>query len=96
MVLSVFYGVFFMVIIMLPINAVAFTLDAIFKGLGEMAWLRNTLLLATFVGFVPVLYISKYLGWGVIGIWLAFIVWMLFRAGMLVFFYKKKYYNRLS
>ncbi|WP_396598103.1 MATE family efflux transporter [Dokdonia sp. R86516] len=95
-VLSVFYGVFFMVIIMQPINAVAFTLDAIFKGLGEMAWLRNTLLLATFVGFVPVLYLSKYLGWGVIGIWLAFIVWMLFRAGMLIIFYKKKYYNRLS
>lgn len=92
-VLNVFYGVFFMVIVMQPINAIAFTLDAIFKGLGEMGWLRNTLLLATFVGFVPVLYLSIYGGLGILGIWLAFIVWMLFRAGMLIYFYKKKYYT---
>lgn len=92
-VLEIFYGAFFIVIMMQPINAIAFTLDAIFKGLGEMAWLRNTLLLATFVGFVPVLYLSKYLGWGIIGIWISFTVWMLFRAGMLLFFYKNKYYK---
>ncbi len=91
-VLTVFYGVFFMVIVMQPINAIAFTLDSIFKGLGEMGWLRNTLLVATFLGFVPVLYISKYTGWGILGIWCAFMVWMLFRAGMLIYFYKKKYY----
>ncbi|WP_236626672.1 MATE family efflux transporter [Dokdonia donghaensis] len=92
-VLIVFYGVFFMVIVMQPINAIAFTLDSIFKGLGEMGWLRNTLLVATFLGFVPVLYISKYTGWGILGIWCAFMVWMLFRAGMLIYFYKKKYYR---
>ncbi len=92
-VLTVFYGMFFMVIVMQPINAIAFTLDSIFKGLGEMGWLRNTLLVATFLGFVPVLYISKYTGWGILGIWCAFMVWMLFRAGMLIYFYKKKYYS---
>ncbi len=93
-VLSVFYSVFFIIIIMQPINAVAFTLDAIFKGLGEMGWLRNTLLLATFIGFIPVLYLGKFLGWGIIGIWIAFTVWMLVRAGMLILFYKNKYYTR--
>lgn len=91
-VLGVFYGMFFIVILMQPINAVAFTLDAIFKGLGEMAWLRNTLLLATFGGFVPTLYFGIYMGWGIHGIWISFTVWMLFRAGMLIYFYKKKYY----
>lgn len=93
MVLSIFYGVFFMVIVMQPVNAIAFTLDAIFKGLGEMAWLRNTLLLATFGGFVPMLYLSVYLDWGIVGIWGAFIVWMIFRAAMLIYFYRKKYYR---
>lgn len=92
-VLTIFYGIFFMVIIMQPINAVAFTLDAIFKGLGEMAWLRNTLLLATFAGFIPALYVGVYFDWGIQGIWVAFMVWMLLRATMLIYFYSKKYYT---
>jgi len=92
-VLDVFYGIFFIVILMQPINALAFTLDAIFKGLGEMKWLRNTLLIATFLGFVPTLYLTKYLGWGIKGIWMAFTVWMIFRALALIYFYRKKYYR---
>jgi putative MATE family efflux protein len=92
-VLSIFYSIFFMVIIMQPVNAIAFTLDSIFKGLGEMGYLRNTLLIATFVGFVPTLYLGRYFGWGMIGIWAAFIVWMLFRASALMYFYYKKYYK---
>ncbi len=92
-VLTIFYSAFFMVILMQPVNAVAFTLDSIFKGLGEMAWLRNTLLIATFIGFVPTLYLSQHLTWGLIGIWLAFMVWMIFRASALIYFYRKKYYR---
>ena len=92
-VLTIFYGMFFMVILMQHINAFAFTLDSIFKGLGEMAWLRNTLLIATFIGFIPTLYLGKYLDWGIIGIWMAFIVWMVFRASALMYFYHKKYYK---
>lgn len=91
-VLDAFYGVFFIIILMQPLNALAFTLDAIFKGLGEMAYLRNTLLIATFVGFVPVLFLSRYLEWGLNGIWIAFVVWMLLRAGILVIKYRSKYY----
>lgn len=91
-VLTIFYGIFFLIIGMQPINAVAFTLDSIFKGLGEMGWLRNTLLLATFLGFVPLLYIGISLDWGIVGIWCAFILWMLLRAAMLIIFYKRKYY----
>ncbi len=92
-VLQIFYSVFFVVILMQPINALAFTLDAIFKGLGEMGWLRNTLLIATFIGFVPALYLGEYLGWDIIGIWIAFVVWMLFRAVALIYFFHKKYYR---
>ena len=92
-VLTVFYSVFFMVIVMQPINAFAFTLDSIFKGLGEMGYLRNTLIIATFIGFIPTLYLGRYMDWGMVGIWIAFIVWMLFRAGALMYFYYIKYYK---
>jgi putative MATE family efflux protein len=49
-VLEAFYAVFFILILGLPINTVAFVLDGLFKGLGEMKYLRNTLLVATFWG----------------------------------------------
>lgn len=91
-VLTAFYSVFFIVILMQPLNSIAFTLDAIFKGLGEMAYLRNTLLIATFIGFVPMIYIGKHFGLGLQGIWIAFVVWMALRALILVFKYRNKYY----
>lgn len=90
-VLTVFYGMFFMVLICLPFNALAFTLDSIFKGLGEMGFLRNVLLGATFLGFIPVLYFSKYMEWGLIGIWLALTVWVAYRAAALFIKFRRKY-----
>ena len=90
-VLSIFYGMFFMVLICLPFNALAFTLDSIFKGLGEMRYLRNVLLGATIFGFIPVLYFSKYLDGGLIGIWTALIVWIAYRAVALMIKFKRKY-----
>jgi putative MATE family efflux protein len=91
-VLSIFYGMFFMVLISQPLNALAFTLDAIFKGIGEMGYLRNVLLGATFLGFIPVLYFAKYMNWGLTGIWAAILVWIAFRAVALIVKFKNKYY----
>ncbi|MBT0607040.1 MATE family efflux transporter [Aequorivita echinoideorum] len=90
-VLALFYGMFYMVLLSLPFNAVAFTLDSIFKGLGEMGFLRNVLLGATIFGFIPVLYFSKYMNWGLTGIWAAMIVWIAYRAIALIIKFKRKY-----
>lgn len=90
-VLSIFYGMFFMVLICLPLNAIAFTFDSIFKGLGEMGYLRNVLLGATIFGFIPVLYFSKYMGWGLIGIWVAMTVWVAYRGVALIIKFRRKY-----
>lgn len=90
-VLMLFSGVFWLVLLMQPINAVAFVFDGIFKGLGEAQYLRNTVLIATFLGFVPTLLVTDYLGWKLQGIWLAFAVWMLIRGGALVYRFRVKY-----
>lgn len=92
-VLQIFYSVFFIVILMQPLNSIAFTLDAIFKGLGETAYLRNTLLGATFLGFIPMIYFSKWMGWGLKGVWVAFAIWMLIRTIALIIKYHKTYYK---
>jgi putative MATE family efflux protein len=90
-VLTVFYSIFFIVILGLPINAIAFVYDGVFKGLGEMKYLRNTLLWATFLGFIPTLFIGIYFEWKLYGIWIAFTVWMLIRGSALVFEFRRKY-----
>ncbi len=90
-VLSIFYGMFFMVLISLPLNAIAFTFDSIFKGLGEMGYLRNVLLGATIFGFIPVLYFSKYMHWGLVGIWVAMNVWVAYRGMALMIKFRRKY-----
>ncbi len=50
LVLDTFYGIFYIVILGLPMNTLAFVYDGLFKGLGEMKYLRNVLLAATFFG----------------------------------------------
>ncbi len=90
-VLDIFYNVFWMVIIIQPINALAFTFDGIFKGLGEAKYLRNVLLVATFVGFAPTIFITDYLDLKLHGIWIAFIVWMMIRSWSLVVKFRLKY-----
>ena len=90
-VLSSFYAVFFIVILGLPMNTIAFVFDGIFKGLGEMRFLRDVLLAATFFGFIPALYIGLYFDLGLHGIWIALTVWMLIRSIAPVSKFRRKF-----
>ncbi|WP_372794696.1 MATE family efflux transporter [Lutibacter sp.] len=94
LVLQSFYSIFWIVLIMQPINAIAFVFDGIFKGLAEAVTLRNLLLIATFLGFLPVLLIADYFNLKLYGIWMAFTVWMLLRAGILVVKYRNNYLHK--
>jgi Na+-driven multidrug efflux pump len=90
-VLTSFYSIFWIVLVMQPRNAVAFVYDGIFKGLAEAATLRNLLILATFFGFLPVLLIGDYFNLKLYAIWIAFAVWMLIRSSVLVVKFRTKY-----
>ena len=76
---------------MQPLNAIAFVFDGLFKGLAEAVTLRNTLLIATFLGFIPVLIIGDYFGLKLYAIWIAFTVWMFLRTIILVVIFRRKY-----
>lgn len=90
-VLLLFSSVFWVVLLMQPINAIAFMFDGIFKGLGEAKFLRNLLLGATFLGFVPALLLGDYFGLKLLAIWIAFFLWMLIRSSALVVKFRSKY-----
>ena len=96
LVLESFYGIFWIVLLMQPINAVAFVFDGIFKGLAEAVTLRNLLIVATFLGFIPALLIGDYFDLKLYAIWIAFTVWMLLRSGILVIKFRRKYLHKNS
>lgn len=90
-VLLLFSSVFWIVLLMQPVNAIAFMFDGIFKGLGEAKFLRNLLMGATFLGFVPALLLGDYFDLKLTAIWIAFFVWMLVRGAALVIKFRSKY-----
>lgn len=90
-VLEQFYLVFWVVLAMQPLCAMTFIFDGTFKGLGEMKYLRNVLIFATLIGFVPTLFLFDYLDFKLYAIWIAFTVWMFFRGIFLFFKFKRKF-----
>ena len=79
---------------MQPLNAVAFVFDGIYKGMADAVTLRNLLLIATFLGFLPTLLLTDYFQLKLYGIWIAFSVWMFLRASILVVKFRRNYLGK--
>ena len=90
-VLVQFYDIFWIVLLMQPICAVAFVFDGIFKGLGNMKDLRDVLVLTTVVVFLPVLFILDYYGWKLYGVFTAYTLWMIARGIPLIIKFRKQF-----
>lgn len=90
-VLKTFYSVFWMVLAMQPLCALAFIFDGMFKGLGKMKDLRNLLLLSTCVVFLPVLFIADYYNLKLHGIFMAFTLWIIARGFPLIIKFRKQF-----
>jgi putative MATE family efflux protein len=89
-VLQQFYSIFWLVLIMQPLCAVAFIYDGVFKGLGKMKVLRNVLLVATFVIFIPAIYVLNHYKLELHGVFIALAFWMLARTAPLHMYFKAK------
>lgn len=88
-VLNVFYDVFWLVLIMQPFCALAFIFDGMFKGLGKMKYLRNVLLFATFLVFLPILFWLDTLGYKLYAIFIALTVWIIARGIPLIIKFRR-------
>ena len=90
-VLAEFYNVFYIVLLTQPINAISFIFDGMFKGMGKMKYLRNLLLLATGLVFIPSLLFFDYLELELTAIWITFTLWILARGLPLVYSFRKEF-----
>ena len=90
-VLEEFYNIFWIVLAMQPLCALAFIFDGVFKGLGEMKYLRNVLLFSTLVIFTPIIFWMDALDYKLYGIFIAFTFWMIARGLPLIIKFRKTF-----
>ena len=91
LVLEQFYTIFWIVLITQPLNAITFIFDGMFKGMGEMKYLRNLLILSTVFVFLPTLFFFDWLDYKLVAIWIAFTFWILARGLPLIFKFRKMF-----
>lgn len=89
LVLKEFYNVFWIVLLMQPLCAIAFIFDGVFKGLGKVKILRNMLLFATFIIFLPIVYGLDALDYKLSAIFIAILVWIAVRGIPLIVIFRK-------
>jgi putative MATE family efflux protein len=90
-VLKEFYKVFWIVLAMQPLCALAFIFDGVFKGLGKMKYLRNVLLFSTLLVFIPVILWTDHLDYKLHGIFIAFTLWIIARGVPLIIKFRKTF-----
>ena len=86
-----FQNVFWIILIMQPICAITFIFDAMFKGMGNMAFLRNILLFSTLVIFIPTLHIFDLFDFKLKGVWFTFFIWIIARGLPMIMKFRQKF-----
>ncbi|MCF2874734.1 MULTISPECIES: MATE family efflux transporter [unclassified Tenacibaculum] len=90
-VLEQFYNTFWIILLMQPVCSIAFIYDGMFKGMGEMKYLRNVLLLSTAFVFIPVLLFFDSMDYKLYAIWTAFYAWIIARGIPLIVKFRNKF-----
>lgn len=90
-VLTEFYKIFWIILAMQPLCALAFIFDGVFKGLGKMKYLRNVLLFSTLLVFIPVIFWTDALDYKLYGIFIAFTLWIIARGLPLIIKFRKTF-----
>ncbi|WP_031467337.1 MATE family efflux transporter [Sciscionella sediminilitoris] len=62
-----------------PIAGIVFALDGVLLGAGDAAFLRTATLACAVLGYLPLIWISLALGWGLAGIWTGLTLFMVLR-----------------
>ncbi len=94
LVLKEFYRVFWLILAMQPLCALAFIFDSLYKGMGEMKTLRNLLLLSTILVFIPTLYVLDALNLKLYAVFIAFTLWIVARGFPLIIKFRKEFLPR--
>lgn len=91
-VISLALGVMFWTVMAPVISSICYILDGVFIGATATAPMRNTMLVSTFLFFLPAYYLGTHL-LGIHGLWLAMILFMAIRGVALAFYLPKTVFS---
>lgn len=80
----------------IPVAGVVFALDGVLLGAGDAAFLRTATLASALVGFLPLVWASLVLGWGLTGIWVGLVAFVVLRAATVVVRVRSGAWTRLG
>ena len=72
-------GPWWILVAMIPIGGVVFAIDGVLLGAGDAAFLRNATITAVVLGFLPPVWLTLSMGWGLTGVWWGLLTFMLLR-----------------
>ena len=81
---------------MIPIAGVVFALDGVLLGASDAAYLRTATMAAALVGFLPLIWLSYALGWGLAGIWSGLAAFMVLRCAAVVLRFQGDRWERVG
>ena len=91
LVLDQFYMSFWVILAMQPICGITYIFDGMFKGMGEMKFLRNLLIISTGLVFIPSLLFFDSLDLKLYAIWFTFTLWMIARGLPIIIKFRRKF-----
>jgi len=95
-VLNEFYKIFWIVLAMQPLCALAFIFDGMFKGMGKMKFLRNLLLLSTGLVFIPILFLLDSYNLKLYAVFIALTLWIIARGFPLIIKFRQLFLPRVQ
>lgn len=78
-VLSTMSGPWWLLVFLAVVGGVVFALDGVLLGASDVAFLRNATIASALVGFLPLVWLSFVLDWGLVGVWCGLAVFVVFR-----------------
>lgn len=73
-------SVWWLFALLIPLGGIAFALDGVLLGSGDVAFLRSATLGSAILGFLPLSWLSLILDWGLTGIWWGLVLFMALRV----------------
>lgn len=72
-------GPWWILVTMIPVGGIVFAIDGVLLGAGDAAFLRNATIAAVVLGFLPPVWLTLSMDWGLTGVWWGLLTFMLLR-----------------
>ena len=78
-VLSAMASPWWLLILLTLLGGVVFALDGVLLGASDVQFLRNATIVSALVGFLPMVWLSLWLDWGLMGVWCGLLAFVFLR-----------------